>query len=80
MEYLLRIAGDAPDLDRIGRELSALDPSLVLDFDPRGRALRLSTSATADELLGGLRAAGVAARAGDLERQPSVCCGGCSFG
>jgi len=32
---------------------------------------------TEDELLASLRQAGVDAAPGDLERQPSECCGGC---
>lgn len=80
MEYVFRIAGSVPDLDRIGRELAALDPAALLDFDASGPAVRISTSATERELLASLRAAGIDARGEDLVRQPSVCCGGCSFG
>ena len=80
MEYVFRTAGAAPDLERMGRELAALDPAAVLDFDASGPAVRISTSATERELLASLRAAGLDARGEDLVRQPSVCCGGCSFG
>ena len=80
MEFVFRIAGSVPDLDRIGPELAALDPAALLDFDASGPAVRISTSATERELLASLRAAGIDARGEDLVRQPSVCCGGCSFG
>ncbi|HET8819206.1 MAG TPA: hypothetical protein VFM73_06650 [Xanthomonadaceae bacterium] len=80
MEYVLRTAGAVPDLDLVERELAALDPAALLDLDPGGPAVRISTWATARELLDCLHAAGVEAQAGDLELQPSVCCGGCSFG
>ena len=80
MEYTFRIAGQAPGLELIERELAALDPAALLDLDTSGPAVRISTWATARELLACLRAAGVAANPGDLEPQPSVCCGGCSFG
>ena len=80
MEHVFRIAGSVPDLDRIGRELAALDPAALLDFDASGPAVRISTWATAHELLACLNGAGIPARPGDLEQQPSVCCGGCSFG
>ena len=69
-----------PDLDRIGRELAALDPAALLDFDASGPAVRISTWATAHELLAGLHGAGNPARPGDLQQPPSVWCGGCSFG
>ena len=80
MEYVFRTAGAAPDLEGIGRELAALDPAAVLDFDASGPAVRISTWVTQRELLDCLRAAGVDLAPGDLEQLPSVCCGGCSFG
>ena len=80
MEYVFRTAGAVPDMDLIERELAALDPAALLDLDPGGPAVRISTWATVRELLECLHAAGVAANADDLELQPSVCCGGCSFG
>ncbi|HET8818590.1 MAG TPA: hypothetical protein VFM73_03520 [Xanthomonadaceae bacterium] len=80
MEYVFRTAGPVPDIDLIERELAALDPAALLDFDASGPAVRISTWATVRELLECLHAVGVAANADDLELQPSVCCGGCSFG
>ena len=79
MEYLVRIAGGVPDLARVQRELAALDPACVLDFDAGAAAMRVSTWATLDEVHGCLSAAGLST-AGAPELQPSVCCGGCSFG
>ena len=80
MEYVFRTAGPVPDLDLIERELAALDPAALLDLDSSGSAVRISTWATARELLACLQAAGIVADPGSLEQQPSVCCGGCSFG
>lgn len=80
MEYTFRIAGQAPGLELIERELAALDPAALLDLDSSGPAVRISTCVTQQELLGCLRAAGVDIASGDLEQVPSVCCGGCSFG
>ena len=80
MEYVFRTANPVPGLDLIERELAALDPDAVLDFDASGPAVRISTWAAQRELLECLRAAGVDADPADLEQLPSVCCGGCSFG
>ena len=77
MEFALRTTGRAPDLAAIEREIAALDPAVLLDFDASGSTIRISTSATDAELLACLQRAGVQADADDVTRLPSVCCGGC---
>ena len=44
MEYTIRTAGPAPELDLIERELAALDPAALLDLDSSGSAVRISTT------------------------------------
>jgi hypothetical protein len=78
MEFSLRTKGAAIDLAALERRLVAIDPAALLDLDESGQTLRIATTATGDELLACLRAAGMAAAAGDLDQLPSVCCGGCS--
>ena len=78
MEFSLRTNSVAPDLAAIERRLVALDPAALVDLDADGRTVRISTAATASELLASLRLAGTAADPGDLLQLPSVCCGGCS--
>ena len=77
MQFALRTAGAAPDVTAIERELAALDPAVLLDFDPGRHTVRISTSATPGELLAGVQRAGIAANADDLVQLPSECCGGC---
>jgi len=77
MEFSLRIAGRVPDLVAIGRELAAVDPSVLFDLAANGQSVRISTVATAQELLDCLHAAGVDAAIDDIAQLPSVCCGGC---
>ena len=77
MQFALRTTGAAPDLAAMEHELAALDPAVLLDFDDAGRTVRISTSATAGEILAGVRKAGIAANADDLVLLPSECCGGC---
>ncbi|MFT3762877.1 MAG: hypothetical protein QM761_09800 [Pseudoxanthomonas sp.] len=78
MEFSLRVANQTPNLAAIGRKLSAVDPSALFDLAADGRAVRISTMATRQELLDCLRAAGVnAIAADDIIQLPSVCCGGC---
>jgi len=66
-----------PDLATLEHALSSLDPAMLLDFDARGRTLRLSTCATHAELSAALQAAGVGDAASELMQLPSECCGGC---
>ncbi len=81
MEYAIHTRPAAPpDLAAGERALCALDAAAVVDFDPAGPALRVSTWATPGELLAALREAGLATGDQDIEPLPSVCCGGCSFG
>lgn len=77
MEFSLRIDGRVPDLIAIGRELSAVDPSVLFDVAASGQAVRISTVATGQELLECLHAAGVDAAIDDIVALPSACCGGC---
>lgn len=77
MQFLLHTASRALDLAVIEDAIAELDPAVLLDADVPAQVLRISTVLTEDELLASLRQAGVDAAPGDLERQPSVCCGGC---
>lgn len=77
MQFTLLLAGRAPDLTPIERGIVELDPAALLDLDASGQAIRISTVATAHELLACLRRAGVATDADDIIRLPSECCGGC---
>ena len=77
MEFLYHATGRTPDLASIERAIGDLDPAALLDTDLSGRTVRISTSLGGDELLACLRHAGLQALPQDLERLPSVCCGGC---
>ena len=77
MEFSLRVTR-SPDVAALERRLLDLDPSALLDLAGDGLEVRISSMATAQELLDCVRAAGVDVQAGDLVQLPSVCCGGCS--
>ena len=78
MEFILHAAGLAPDLAAIEQAIADLDPAVLLDYDATAHAVRISAALREDDLLACLRRAGVIAAPQDLERLPSVCCGGCS--
>ncbi|GHB97650.1 hypothetical protein [Thermomonas carbonis] len=76
MQYILE-NGSPRDLGAIERALATLDPSALVDVDPSGGSMRISTVATERELLATLSDAGIADPAPHLARVPSDCCGGC---
>lgn len=78
MQYIIRLDTTALDLTRIGQSLQDIDPAAVADIDPLNRALRVSATMLDRELLEALAHAGYPTRADQVERLPSVCCGGCS--
>lgn len=77
MEFTYRPALGLPDLTRVELAVADLDPAVLLDIDPLGQAVRISTTVSEDELLACLRRAGIQATPMEIERLPSVCCGGC---
>jgi hypothetical protein len=77
MQFVLHTSNQTSDLSAVENAIADLDPSVLLDTDVSGRVVRISTVLTEDELLACLRQAGVEPVPDDLERQASVCCGGC---
>lgn len=78
MEYVVRLDTAGLDLERIGRSLQEIDPAAVADIDPLDRALRVSATMLDRELLEALAQAGHPVGSAQVERMPSICCGGCS--
>ena len=78
MEYVIRLDTAGLDLERIGQSLQKIDPAAMVDVDPLNRALRVSATMLDRELLEALAQAGHPVRPDQVERMPSICCGGCS--
>ncbi|QNP40429.1 hypothetical protein [Lysobacter solisilvae (ex Woo and Kim 2020)] len=77
MEFRYHVPSHPFDLPAIERAIAALDPAAVLDADAPARIVRISTSLDDEQLLACLRQAGIPVTAAEIERLPSVCCGGC---
>lgn len=77
MEYHLQLHSPLADLSNLADQLQDSDPAALLDLDPSGLNLRVSTSLGQAELAVQLRQAGLQVNAAALVLQPSVCCGGC---
>jgi hypothetical protein len=76
MQYLVAATNGVFSVESITERLNHFDPSALVDVDDVGR-LRIATLLPDAEVLLALGLAGLSVAAGDLERQPSECCGGC---
>ncbi|MBJ6979788.1 hypothetical protein [Luteimonas sp. MC1895] len=77
MEFHVRASRPLPPLAVIEDALLAFDPAAVVDLDP-AQGLRVSAAIDAAQLVDLLNGVGGAVDPGEVEQQPSVCCGGCS--
>lgn len=77
MQFSLNTQSRHVDPLAIERGLLALDPAALMDMDAGSHTVRISTSATRNELLAFLGPMGLADNPADLVQLPSECCGGC---
>src|SRR5690554_2290531 len=78
MEYHIDMGRQAPDLDILESAFLDKDPAAVVDLDPSGHVLRVSTCLDNPDLMLILSASGYPVGRGAITIVPSVCCGGCS--
>lgn len=77
MEFHVRASRPLPPLATIEDAVLAFDPAAVVDIDPAS-GLRVNAAIDVAELTALLNGVGGAVDPGEVEQQPSVCCGGCS--
>ncbi len=77
MEFHVRASRPLPPLAVVEDALLAFDPAAVVDLDPL-QGLRISAAIDTAGLVALLNRIGGVVEAGEVEQQPSVCCGGCS--
>ncbi len=78
MEFHVRFENDLPELEAVEHMLRELDPSAVVDLDPSGGLLRVSTWLEARQLSDTFARVGHAVQLAQIVALPSVCCGSCS--
>lgn len=77
MQFTLSNLAARPDVERIERALTDLDPAAIADFDDATGTLRMSTLLEPSGIAQALADAGLPVAPDTLRRQPSECCGGC---
>jgi hypothetical protein len=78
MEFHVILPTAQPPLARIETALRAVDPAAIIDLDPSGHVLRIAAAVGAVDVRVAMAMAGCPVSDGQIEPQPSVCCGGCS--
>lgn len=77
MEYRINAVMAANDVEAIEQAIREMDPAAMAGLDPGGEVLMVSTVIGDEALLSILKQGGHCISAAQLERVPSVCCGGC---
>ena len=77
MEFHVRASQPLPPLAIIEDALLTFDPASVVDVD-LVQGLRVNAAIDATALVELLNGVGGRVLPGEVEQQPSVCCGGCS--
>jgi hypothetical protein len=77
MQFTLRVNEPLLDIRGLEDALRVGDPAALLDLDPGGQQLRMSTSLLPDEICRRLTWAGCEATPDRLQGVFAECCGGC---
>ena len=77
MEFHIALTAASPDPAVVQEAMYDVDPSTVVDLDMSGLVMRVSSSATAVELIAVLRQSGWVVAPEQVAQLPSICCGGC---
>ena len=78
MEFRINANGPLPGIDSIEDALRVLDPAAVADIQPGTSTIRVSATVEPHELVSLMHGLGLPLVSDDIERVPSICCGGCS--
>jgi hypothetical protein len=78
MEFHITMAVSPAEIGAIEDAILAIDPSVLVDIDPSGRALRVAASVDVAQLVTLMGQAGFAVAPHQVAQVPSICCGGCS--
>lgn len=77
MEFHIALTDTAPDAMQVQDAMFDVDPAAVVDLDTSGLIMRISSTATAEDLVQVLQTTGWSVTAKEVVQLPSICCGGC---
>jgi len=77
MEFHIRLNRSIADFRAVEDAIQEVDSAALVDIDPSGRLLRVSTWFDVTRLMSLVRQAGCPVDALQITQLPSTCCGGC---
>lgn len=78
MEYHIPVCTPLAAFGAIDDAIRDADPAALVDIDPAGTTLRISTLLPRARVAGLVTAAGYPVEPAQVRQLPSICCGGCS--
>jgi hypothetical protein len=78
MEYHIPVSAPLAALEAIDDAIRDADPAALVDIDPAGTTLRISTLLPRAQVATLVTAAGYPVGITHVRQLPSICCGGCS--
>lgn len=78
MEYHIPVRAPLAVFAAIDDAIRDADPAALVDIDPAGTTLRISTLLPRLQVAGLVTAAGYPVEHAHVRQLPSICCGGCS--
>jgi len=77
MEFHIQLDRSISDFSAVENAIQEVDSAALVDIDPAGRVLRVSTWFDAARLIRLICQAGCPVDALQVTQLPSICCGGC---
>jgi hypothetical protein len=78
MEFHIAIADTRPPLEAIEDAMFDVDSNALVDLDPSGSTLRISSFVTIGDLIDVMQRTGWTVAPEQVVQLPTICCGGCS--
>ncbi|GAA0261869.1 hypothetical protein [Rhodanobacter caeni] len=78
MEFHIAIADTRPPLEAIEDAMFDVDSNALVDLDPSGSTLRISSFVTIEDLIDVMQRTGWTVAPEQVVQLPTICCGGCS--
>jgi len=78
MEFHIAITGAHPELEAVEDAMFDVDSNALVDLDPSGSTLRISSFVTIEDLVDIMRRTGWTVAPEQVVQLPTICCGGCS--
>ncbi|HUH54903.1 hypothetical protein ASD22_02385 [Rhodanobacter sp. Root480] len=77
MEFHIAITDTRPQLEAVEDAMFDVDSNALVDLDPSGSTLRISSFVTIEDLIDVMQRTGWTIAPDQVVQLPTICCGGC---